>query len=165
MQHNRETQASLFSNALDFLSDRLEACPHGLHEEELLLFGKSEQLSRFCGIRGGSLLAQNVFSGKERISRILVVQGVRGANVDSIDLLHAQSAKSDNAHRRSNKGAYSIIEDDGVRPAGPDTTIRTSHFVDKLLCALNAARAHCDYFVGNILDVAAKHNALAHFTV
>ena len=87
MHNDRDTQATLFSDALDLLCDGLEARPHRLHEEEFLFFGELEQVSGLRCVGGGGFLAQNVLPGEESSPSILVVQGVWCADVDRVHVL------------------------------------------------------------------------------
>jgi hypothetical protein len=66
---------------------RAEREENSLHEEQLLLLGNRDQLVELRHIEGKRLLAQNVLPAEKRAFRVLVMERMRRADVDGIDIL------------------------------------------------------------------------------
>jgi len=43
MKENRQSKGTFFRNALDFESERLEPCPDGFHEKDIVLLGRLDE--------------------------------------------------------------------------------------------------------------------------
>ena len=65
MQRNRQPQLAAVDDLLDLLRERLEARPHGLHEEDVVLLCGGEEGLELCGVRGDGLFAEDVLLGLE----------------------------------------------------------------------------------------------------
>ena len=79
VEDNRVTKRALLCNPLQLQSERMEARPQSLHEEQVLFLCELDQGFRLGCVGSSRLLAQNVFPGVQRLDRVLVVEGMRGS--------------------------------------------------------------------------------------
>jgi hypothetical protein len=86
-------------HVLNGVRDGLETRPDGLHEEELLLGRDGDQLVELGQVKGEGLLAEDVLACQESGFGVGVVEGVRGADVDGVDVLRV-SGRPDNGMMR-----------------------------------------------------------------
>ena len=84
MQDHRVPESTFFSNLLEFQRERMESGPQSFHEEQLLLLCQLDQRLQLCSVGSGRLLAQNMFTGVERIDSVLVVQSMRRSCADNL---------------------------------------------------------------------------------
>jgi hypothetical protein len=81
---------------------------HSLHQKELLLLGDGHQLVELLKVERERLLAQDMLPSEQCALGVGVVEGMRRADVDDIDVLHLSSTAT--------HGTYRIIEHLVVRP-------------------------------------------------
>jgi hypothetical protein len=65
----------------------VETRPNGLHKEDLLLLGNCNELVQLSEVKGERLLAEDMLASKEGSLGVGMVEGVRCANVDGVDIL------------------------------------------------------------------------------
>lgn len=91
VQNHGISKVALLCDSLDILRDRLKSRPHRLHEEQVLFFGKFQEIFQFWGVGCGGLFAENVLACEQSRLSILIVKGVWSSDINCLDILDMDS--------------------------------------------------------------------------
>lgn len=80
------TDLTLLDELTDLNAEREVASPDSLHKEELLLTSNLDEDLGLGSVDGKCFLAENILTRLERQSDVLVVVGVRGCDVDNVNI-------------------------------------------------------------------------------
>ena len=88
ISHDTENLAdlTLLDKLADLNAEGEVASPDSLHKEEILLAGNLDKNLSLSSVDGEGFLAENILACLQRESDVLVVVGVRGCDVDDIDV-------------------------------------------------------------------------------
>lgn len=88
ISHNTEdlTDLALLDELADLNTEGEVASPDSFHKEEVLLVGNLDEDLSLSSVNGEGFLAENILAPLQRKSDVLVVVGVRGCDIDNIDV-------------------------------------------------------------------------------
>lgn len=88
ISHDSEdlTDLTLLDKLADLNAEGEVTSPDSFHKEEILLAGNLDEDLSLSSVDGEGFLAENILASLQRESDVLVVVGVRGRDVDDIDI-------------------------------------------------------------------------------